>query len=47
MTSQYIMNTERLQKFLGPNYKDVIRYTIADAFADSFATVTSKAASAG
>ena len=35
MTSEYIMNTDRLQKFLGPNYKDVIRYTIVDAFADS------------
>ena len=37
MTSSYIMSTIRLQKFLGPIYKDVIRYTIADAFADSFA----------
>ena len=36
MTSEYIMNTERLQKFLGPAYDDVIRYTIADAYADSF-----------
>jgi hypothetical protein len=30
------MNTDRLQKFLGKNYQDVIRYTIADAFADCF-----------
>jgi nucleoside-diphosphate-sugar epimerase len=37
MASEYVMNTTRLQKFLGPNYKDVIRYTITDAFADSFA----------
>ncbi len=36
MTGQYIMNTERLKKFLGPHYENVIRYTIADAFADSF-----------
>ena len=36
MTSEYIMNTERLQKFLGPAYDDVIRYSIADAYADSF-----------
>ncbi|MBI1740379.1 MAG: NAD-dependent epimerase/dehydratase family protein [Candidatus Koribacter versatilis] len=36
MTGQYIMNTERLQKFLGADYEKVIRYTIADAFADSF-----------
>ncbi|MGH9503213.1 MAG: NAD-dependent epimerase/dehydratase family protein [Terriglobales bacterium] len=36
MTGEYIMNTDRLRKFLGENYEDVIRYTIADAFADSF-----------
>jgi len=36
MTGQYIMNTERLQKFLGEDYQDVIQYTIADAFADCF-----------
>ena len=36
MTGQYIMNTDRLKKFLGPAYEQVIRYTIADAFADSF-----------
>jgi len=37
MTSEYIMNTARLQKFLGPNYNDVIHYAITDAFADCFA----------
>ena len=36
MTGEYIMNTERLRRFLGPEYDHVIRYTIADAFADSF-----------
>jgi nucleoside-diphosphate-sugar epimerase len=36
MTGQYIMNTERLRRFLGPEYEHVIRYSIADAFADSF-----------
>jgi nucleoside-diphosphate-sugar epimerase len=36
MTGQYIMDTDRLQRFLGPEYEHVIRYTIADAFADSF-----------
>lgn len=36
MTGEYIMNTERLRAFLGNEYGDVIRYTIADAFADSF-----------
>jgi len=35
MTGEYIMNTERLRKFLGPEYEHVVRYTIADAFADS------------
>jgi nucleoside-diphosphate-sugar epimerase len=46
LTGEYIMNTDRLQKFLGPNYKDVVRYTIVDAFADSFAAGASKAAGA-
>jgi nucleoside-diphosphate-sugar epimerase len=36
ITGEYIMNTERLQAFLGPYYSKVIHYTIADAFADSF-----------
>ncbi|HLW86805.1 MAG TPA: NAD-dependent epimerase/dehydratase family protein [Candidatus Sulfotelmatobacter sp.] len=36
MTGEYTMNTDRLRKFLGPEYEHVIRYTIADAFADSF-----------
>jgi len=36
MTGQYIMNTDRLRRFLGPEYEHVIRYTISDAFADSF-----------
>lgn len=37
MTGEYLMNTDRLRKFLGQDYESVIRYTIADAFADSFA----------
>ena len=36
MTGEYIMNTDRLRRFLGGEYEEVIRYTIADAFADSF-----------
>ena len=36
MTGEYIMNTDRLRRFLGPEYEHVIRYTIAGAFADSF-----------
>jgi len=40
MTGQYVMNTDRLHKFLGEDYENVIRYTVADAFADSFAGET-------
>jgi nucleoside-diphosphate-sugar epimerase len=36
MTGEYIMNTDRLRRFLGPEYEHVIQYTIADAFSDSF-----------
>ena len=36
MTSEYVMDTGRLRRFLGPEYEHVIHYTIADAFADSF-----------
>lgn len=36
MTGQYVMNTERLRRFLGPEYEHVIRYSVTDAFADSF-----------
>jgi len=36
MTGQYIMNTERLKNFLKMDYEHVIRYSISDAFADSF-----------
>jgi nucleoside-diphosphate-sugar epimerase len=38
MTGEYLMKTDRLRKFLGEDYENVIRYTVADAFADSFAT---------
>ena len=36
MSGQYTMNTDRLKKFLGDDYERVIRYTVADAFLDSF-----------
>ena len=36
MTGEYLLNTDRLRKFLGESYEDVIRYSIADAFADCF-----------
>ncbi|HKU28311.1 MAG TPA: NAD-dependent epimerase/dehydratase family protein [Candidatus Sulfotelmatobacter sp.] len=35
MTGEYIMNTDRLRRFLGPEYEHVMRYSIRDAFADS------------
>jgi nucleoside-diphosphate-sugar epimerase len=37
MTGQYIMDTSALRNFLNTDYENVIRYTIRDAFADSFA----------
>jgi nucleoside-diphosphate-sugar epimerase len=43
MTSEYIMNTDRLRRFLGPEYEHVIRYAIADAFADSFKSAVAPA----
>jgi hypothetical protein len=36
MTGQYIMNTDRLKKFLGDDYERVIEKTNFEAFADSF-----------
>src|SRR3954447_16547527 len=39
MTGEYIMNTARLQTYLGQDYSNVIRHTIGDAFADSFQAV--------
>ena len=36
MTGEYTMNTDRLRRFLGPEYEHVLRYSITDAFADSF-----------
>jgi hypothetical protein len=36
MTGQYIMNTDRLQNFLGEEYERVIEKTNFEAFADSF-----------
>ncbi len=36
MSGQYIMDTRRLQQFLGKEYEKVMHYTVAEAFADSF-----------
>jgi nucleoside-diphosphate-sugar epimerase len=46
MTGEYIMNTDRLRAFLGGEYEKVIRYTIADAFAQSFQSPAVSAQSA-
>jgi nucleoside-diphosphate-sugar epimerase len=36
MTGSYIMDTSRLQSFLGPQYEEVIQFTIEQALQDSF-----------
>jgi nucleoside-diphosphate-sugar epimerase len=46
MTGQYVMDTRRLQAFLGADYENVIRYTVADAFSDSFASQATPAIAA-
>ncbi len=38
MMSEYLMDTSRLQKFLGPEYEDIIRNTNEQAYQDCFAT---------
>ena len=47
MTGEYIMNTDRLRKFLGADYEHVIRYTNQEAFSDSFAPPREEVATAG
>jgi len=42
MTSSTVMDTTRMQEFLGPEYKNVIRYSIADAFAECFRRIEAK-----
>jgi nucleoside-diphosphate-sugar epimerase len=46
MIGEYIMNTDRLKKFLGAEYEHVLQFTIADAFADSFKGANASHASA-
>jgi nucleoside-diphosphate-sugar epimerase len=46
MSGEYIMNTDRLQKFLGKEYEHVLKHTIEDAFADSFKRVSAPRAAA-
>jgi nucleoside-diphosphate-sugar epimerase len=46
MIGSYTMDTSRLQRFLGPEYPEIIRYTVEEALKDSFATnETAKATS--
>ena len=47
MTSDTVMDTTRLQEFLGTEYKNVIRYPIADAFADCFKPEATAGSAAG
>jgi nucleoside-diphosphate-sugar epimerase len=47
MSGEYIMNTTRLQQFLGMDYHRVMQHTIADAFADSFKSTEVASSSAG
>jgi hypothetical protein len=44
MTSDTVMDTTRVQEFLGPEYKNVMRYSIPDAFAECFKQEASSAA---
>ncbi len=37
LAGQYLMNTQRLRAFLGPDYEKVIHYTVEEAFKDCFA----------
>jgi nucleoside-diphosphate-sugar epimerase len=44
MTSDTVMDTTRVQEFLGLEYKNVMRYSIPDAFAECFKQEASSAA---
>jgi nucleoside-diphosphate-sugar epimerase len=43
MNGECVMNTDRLQNFLGQDYQEVIQYTVTDAFAESLEPVISAA----
>jgi nucleoside-diphosphate-sugar epimerase len=43
MNGECIMNTGRLQEFLGTEYEQVIQYTVTDAFAESLAPISERA----
>lgn len=44
LTEEWLMDTHRLQEFLGNEYEKVMRYTMAEAFEDSFQTAMSSVA---
>jgi nucleoside-diphosphate-sugar epimerase len=44
LTSETVMDTSRLEEFLGTEYKNVIRYPIADAFQECFKQETAAVA---
>jgi nucleoside-diphosphate-sugar epimerase len=44
MSSECVLDTRRLQEFLGPQYEKVIRYTVEEAFQDCFAAQPAPAA---
>jgi len=43
MMGETLMRTDRLQNFLGKEYEQIIRYTVADAFSDSLKTAAPSA----
>jgi nucleoside-diphosphate-sugar epimerase len=44
MTSEYLMKTDRLRTFLGPEYPHVMHYSVVEAFEDSFQAPAAAAA---
>lgn len=46
MTSDTVMDTSRLEHFLGREYEEVIRFPVADAFSDCFRMAQSRAQAA-
>lgn len=46
MTSDTVMDTSRLEHFLGREYEEVIRFPIADAFSDCFRVIQTKSQAA-
>ena len=47
MMSEYLMDTSRLQKFLGPEYEDIIRHTNEQAYQDCFTQAAASSQTAG